>query len=97
VTLARWGTPLAVFGWAAALFVWPHPLSWTYSYAAIESVRRITDPRLWLGAAVMVLAALGLYWSYRRRSPAFVGIGIFLITFSIVSNTLERFHFCSVA
>ncbi len=87
--LARWGTPVAVCGLAGKLLVWPHPLSWDYSYAAIESVRRPGDPRLWAGLAVLGAAAAGVVVSYRRRSAVLVALGLLLIPYSLNSNTYK--------
>lgn len=86
--LARWGTPLAVFGKAAGLLVWPKSLSWDYSYAAIDSVRTGRDPRLWGGIAALLLSLGALVVSWRRRRLAFAAIGTTLATYSVVSNTV---------
>ena len=86
--LARWGTPLAVSGQAFTLLLRPQPLCWDYSYAAIETVKRGSDPRLIVGASWLLLIAVTMVASYYRRRRALVALGIFLITFSIVSNTL---------
>ncbi len=69
--LARWGTPLAIFAKAAGRLAWPHPLSWDYSYAAIESVRRWGDWRMWCGAAVLwvCMASIVVFWVVSRRGP----------------------------
>ncbi len=87
VTLARWGTPLAVLARAVGLMIWPQPLCWDYSYAAIDAVRRGNDPQMAAGAVIVLLALAVLVWSWRARSVAFVAIGFCLITYSIVSNT----------
>ncbi len=85
--LARWGTPLAVFGRAAALLFWPWPLSWDYSYAAIDNVRRWSDARLWIGALALATYLLTMAVSWRRRRVAFFGVGFALATYAVVSNT----------
>ncbi|MEW6251081.1 MAG: tetratricopeptide repeat protein [Planctomycetota bacterium] len=85
--LARWGTPVAVFGKAARLLIWPWPLSWDYSYAAIDNVRQWDEPRLWGGGVALAACAAGLWGSWRRGRVAFVAIGIGLVSYSIVSNT----------
>lgn len=87
--LARWGTPVAVCGLAGRLLVWPHPLSWDYSYAAIDSVRRAGDPRLWGGLLVLAAAGAGVVVSYRRRTPALLALGLLLIPYSLNSNTYK--------
>jgi Flp pilus assembly protein TadD len=86
--LARWGTPVAVFGQAVRLLVWPYPLSWDYSYAAVESVRKWSDPRLWLGIAALAACGVVVARSLRGRWAAVgVGIGFLLVSYSVVSNT----------
>lgn len=85
--LARWGTPLAVFGKAVGLLAWPRPLSWDYSYAAIDTVRRWSDPRLAWGADCLVVMLGLMAVSWFRRRVVLVALGTLLITYSIVSNT----------
>jgi hypothetical protein len=86
--LVRWGTPVAVFGQAARLLVWPHALSWDYSYAAIDSVRKWSDPRLWLGLATLAACGFVVASALRKRWAAVgVGVGFLLISYSVVSNT----------
>jgi hypothetical protein len=85
-TLARWGTPLAIAGKAAKLLVWPYPLSWDYSYAAIEPVRRWHDPRLWQGVAVLTVCVASMLVSWRRQRTVCFALGLTLIAYSVVSN-----------
>ncbi len=85
--LARWGTPVSVFGKAAGLMVRPHPLSWDYSYASIETVKRLRDPGLLLGVVWLLVMAWAMAASYRRARHVFIALGLSLITYSIVSNT----------
>ena len=87
-TLARWGTPLAVFGQSCRLLVWPWPLSWDYSYAAIENVHHWSEPRLWAGAAILAGCLAGMVVSWRRRRVVFAAVGLALVSYFIVSNTL---------
>jgi hypothetical protein len=87
VFLARWGTPLAVLGRAAQLLIWPQPLSWDWSYAAIDVVRRWNDPALYGSLAVLALCAAAVAVSWRRRRFVCLSIGLALITYSVVSNT----------
>ena len=87
VVLARWGTPVAVFGKAAGLLLIPEPLCWDYSYAAIDSVKRAADPRFVFGALVLsALVGVGVA-SYRRRRGTLFAIGLFIIAYSLTSNT----------
>jgi protein O-mannosyl-transferase len=85
--LARWGTPLVVFGKAVGLTLWPHPLCWDYSYDSIPTVKHWGDVRLALGAGWLLAAILAMLVSYRRKRLAFIAIGFALLTYSIVSNT----------
>jgi Tfp pilus assembly protein PilF len=86
--LARWGTPLATFGKGVGILVWPHPLCWDYSYAAIDTVRRLSDPRLLFGVACAVAVAVAMVVSLRRRRVVFISLGIAILTYAIVSNTV---------
>ena len=85
--LARWGTPVAVFGRAVTLLVWPRHLSWDYSYQALDIVRRWSDPRLLAGAAALLAGLVLACASWRRRSAACAGVVLLLVTYSVVSNT----------
>ncbi len=88
VALARWGTPLAVFGRASRLLLWPWPLSWDYSYAAIDSVRRWADGWLWTGVLALAVCACVAVLSWRRQRSALCALGLALAAWAIVSNTL---------
>ena len=85
--LARWGTPVATFGKTVRLMVWPHPLCWDYSYAAIDTVKRVSDPRLVFGLGCLLAVGAAMAVSFRRGRVVFVALGIGLVTYSIVSNT----------
>jgi hypothetical protein len=82
--LARWGTPIAVFGQAAALIFCPYPLCSDYSYAAIDLVRSPLEPRFLWGvfslAAVISLVVVG------RQRPWGLGAAWALATYAVVSN-----------
>ena len=86
-TAARWGTPLAVLGRALQLVVWPAPLSWDYSYAAIEPARHWSDARVLLGGAALLAMLVGVVVAWRRAPLLAGGLAFLLITYSIVSNT----------
>ena len=84
--LARWGTPVAVFGKAMGLAVWPVALCHDYSYAAITTVKRLDEPRL-LGGVAWLTGILGAILFLSRASPRLViPIALMLITYSVVSN-----------
>jgi tetratricopeptide (TPR) repeat protein len=84
--LARWATPCVTFGLAAKLLVWPADLCCDYSYAAIDTVKRMSDPRLWKALMWVALVAVALVVSWRRSGRVALGLGIALVTYSIVSN-----------
>jgi len=86
--LARWATPVAVFARGLALLVWPHPLSWDYSYAAVDVVRSLADAWLWAGVAVLALLATVFAVSWRRRRILALCIGFLLLATFVTSNTL---------
>ncbi|MCP4250495.1 MAG: DUF1736 domain-containing protein, partial [bacterium] len=86
--LARWATPLVTFAKACRLMVWPMQLSHDYSYAAIDTVKRITDPRI-PGALLALVVFLTLcIGSIRRHGLLAVTLGLGLVTYSLVSNTV---------
>jgi Flp pilus assembly protein TadD len=87
ILLARWATPLVTFAKSVALLCFPARLSNDYSYAAIDTVKRLTDPRLPMAmASVAAVITVGI-WSSRRRGRVAVGLAITLVTYSAVSNT----------
>jgi tetratricopeptide (TPR) repeat protein len=87
VWLARWGTPLAVFGRAVVLMLWPARLSWDYAYAAIDGVRGWTDGYFLAGVAGLVGCAALIVLSWRRSRYTAAAVGFALIAYSVVSNT----------
>ena len=86
--LARWGTPVAVFARSVRLLVWPHPLSWDYSYAAIEPVRRWTDPGLMAGIALIAAALFAGIRSFSSRRHVFLSLTFWLLPYLLVANVL---------
>ncbi len=84
--LARWATPLVTLTKALGLTVLPDRLCFDYSYAAIEPVTRVSDPRLWVGLSLLVFLAVATVVALRRRSPAGIALAIAAISYSIVSN-----------
>ena len=86
VLLARWATPLATLAKAVRLHLLPDRLCTDYSHAAIQTVRRLSDGRLWAGLALLLLAGLACLASCRRRLGFEVPILFSAITYSIVSN-----------
>ena len=84
--LARWGTPVAVFARSACLLVWPHPLTWDYSYAAIEPVRRWTSPGLLAGIALIAAILFAAGRSLTKRRHVFLSLAFWLLTYLLVAN-----------
>ncbi|MGE0480696.1 MAG: hypothetical protein AB7Q17_09515 [Phycisphaerae bacterium] len=90
-TRAAWlrvATPVAVFGLALQKLVWPWPLSWDYSYAAIDVTRDVLDPHLWLGGAALGALAALAWASARRRGGAMLAVALLVLPYAPVSNTL---------
>jgi len=84
--LARWATPLVTFAKAVDLTIWPVRLCHDYSLAAIETVKRLGDPRLagaMLRVAFVLVAALACF---RWLPGGVLAIATWLVTYSIVSN-----------
>jgi len=86
--LARWATPLATFARAVRLHVVPVGLCFDYSYAAIETVGRWTDRRIWWGAGALLALGGLLAVSVRRRWGSEVPILLAAVTYSLVANVL---------
>ncbi len=86
--LVRFGTPLATWGKACTLLFAPWPLSHDYSYDAIAEVRRVGDPRLWIGAAWLVAVAVAGILSWRRRGMVWVALALGIVQYAIVSNAV---------
>lgn len=86
--LARWATPLATFAKAIRLLVAPNRLCFDYSYAAVETVRRTSDPRMWTGLALLVAIGLICVMSYRRRRRVLLVVALGAVTYSVVANVL---------
>ena len=86
VWLARWGTPVALFGKALTMSIWPLTLCHDYSYAAIVTVKELDDPRLLLGLAWLVGGGVVAICLARRHSRAVIPVLFFPIAYSVVSN-----------
>ncbi|MFN0136791.1 MAG: glycosyltransferase family 39 protein, partial [Phycisphaerae bacterium] len=84
--LARWGTPLAVLAVALGKFAWPSPLSWDYSYAAIDVVRSWRDPRFLAGVLLVIGAIASAAISLRRTRRTFAAIALTASAYAVVAN-----------
>ncbi len=66
--------------------IFPLTLSYDYSYNAIPSITSLADPMAWAVLAAWA-AIIGLViWSYRAWPDLFFSLGLYLITFALVSN-----------
>ncbi|HUU85934.1 MAG TPA: DUF1736 domain-containing protein [Phycisphaerae bacterium] len=88
VFLARWATPLATLAKAARLHLAPNRLCFDYSYAAIQTVRRIGDWRMWAGLGVVAAAVLACLLSHRHKRRVLLAIALSAVTYAIVANFL---------
>ena len=84
VLMARWGTPIALFGKAMGLLFWPDPLCNDYSYAAIPLVYHVFDVRFLVGLLTIAAALTALVIG--RRGPVGVGVGWALASYAVVAN-----------
>lgn len=84
----RWIGAIQVAGRYLWLCVWPHALSFDYSYQSIVLADTFLDPAVLLsGAAWLGLFALAV-WSYPRRGAVTFSIGLLSLPFLPVSNLL---------
>lgn len=86
-TRVRVFTPLAIFGLGARKLVWPWPLSWDYSYAAVDVARGPFQIDVLTGAAAFAALVTLAVASWRRRGTAVLGVALLLLPYLPVSNT----------
>jgi len=81
----RFATALIILVYYLWLMVFPHPLSWDYSFNQIP-IQSFGDPIVW--GAILVLAGLAavVVWSLRKRSIYGFAVAFFFITLALVSN-----------
>jgi tetratricopeptide (TPR) repeat protein len=84
----RVATALWVQARYAALMVWPGALSSDYSFDAIPTVQRLSDPRLLAGIAFAVVTALLAAHGWRRSRPLFLGATLWIVFFTPTANLL---------
>ena len=81
----RFATAVFILGKYLLLNVFPHPLTWDYSYRVIP-LHKIADPGFVLSfiayAGLIVFAIAGL----RKKNPVAFGIWFYLISIALVSN-----------
>jgi len=78
-------TILSVFISYLGLLVWPHPLTYDYSFAQVP-YRDFGDPLVWAGAALVVLMAVPSIRALVRRDLFGWCAAFFLATVLLVSN-----------
>jgi len=69
------------------LLVFPHPLSFDYSFDQIP-LSSFASPGFLLTFALFATAAYHVFKSFGKRDPLHFGILFFVITFSVVSNVV---------
>jgi len=70
------------------LLVVPHPLCYDYSYNAIPLTRNLLDPRVLMGLGWAVVTLVSGVLSWRRSSRLLWCIAFFLVSYSVVSNSV---------
>lgn len=80
-------TKLEVLGWSTLKTIWPHPLSYDYSFSAIP-VSRFNNGIVW-GTLILLLGLpFILYHAFKREKPIFFGLVFFALTYSLTSNLI---------
>ena len=72
-------TVFLIFIWCIKLVLFPHPLSYDYSFNQIPAVQ-FSSPIVWLGIITASALAGFALWKFRKKSPLSFGILFFLIT-----------------
>jgi protein O-mannosyl-transferase len=84
--LPRLLTAVKVIGLYALRLVFPLWLSADYSFDQVPAVTTSLDPGF-LGGVAAIVVAVGLgVWAWRRLPALALGIGVFVLTFALVSN-----------
>ncbi len=78
-------TILFVFISYLRLLLWPHPLTYDYSYAQVP-YRDFTDPAAWLGAGVVLVLLVLSVRAFVKRDLAGWCAAFYLATLLLVSN-----------
>ncbi|MBI4947327.1 MAG: tetratricopeptide repeat protein [Bacteroidetes bacterium] len=76
---AELSSAFRIFMWCVKLVLFPHPLSYDYSFNQIPAAQ-FASPAVWMGIITAIaIAGFGI-WELRKRSPVSFGILFFLIT-----------------
>ncbi len=89
----RWTTGLVLLAKYLVMHFWPCPLQVDYSFDSIPVVTTWRDTRLWSAVAVLAAAGSLLVVSYRRRSPAWVGLAFLVGGAALFSHFIRPFGF----
>jgi|GEM_PF-3437341 tetratricopeptide (TPR) repeat protein len=89
----RWATGLVLLAKYLVMHLWPFPLQVDYSFDSIPVVTMWRDRRLWSAVAVLAAAGSLLVVSYRRRSPAWVGLAFLVGGAALFSHFIRPFGF----
>ncbi|WP_058867009.1 tetratricopeptide repeat protein [Chloracidobacterium thermophilum] len=89
----RWATGLVLLAKYLVMHLWPFPLQVDYSFDSIPLVTTWRDVRLWSATGVLAAAGSLLVVSYRRRSPAWVGLAFLLGSAALFSHFIRPFGF----
>ncbi|OGU05037.1 MAG: hypothetical protein A2W29_10445 [Gemmatimonadetes bacterium RBG_16_66_8] len=81
----RLGTAIVVVAYGLRLLVAPFPLSPDYSYDAIPLVRSVTDPRLIVAVALLVLIFWGL--AHRRARATIVPLAVLWYAITLLPSS----------
>lgn len=81
-------TPVVLLGKTLRLIVWPAPLCHDYSYNAIPICDSVLDPRFLLGLLCLATMVAGAAWSYRRSGLVLLCVGMFVLSYALISNTV---------
>jgi protein O-mannosyl-transferase len=84
----RLATNLYIYLYYLRLLMFPHPLSWDYSFSQIP-IKSMADPWVIVSLTVFITAILLGLKSLRNKSIIGFGILFYLVTFSIFSNFTE--------
>ncbi|MGQ9897514.1 MAG: tetratricopeptide repeat protein [Acidobacteriota bacterium] len=89
----RWATGFVLFTKYLLMHLWPTPLQVDYSFDSIPLVTTYQDTRLWLALVVVVATGALLLISYRKQSPAWVGLAFLAAGAALFSHFIRPFGF----
>ncbi len=89
----RWATGFVLLAKYLVMHLWPFPLQVDYAFDSIPVVTLWRDARLWSAVVVLAVAGSLLAVSYRRRSPAWVGLAFLIGGAALFSHFIRPFGF----